>query len=396
MFLCPVRCGAGVGHVTARRYLPSLTALRGIAAIWVVLHHLTAFFLPAIGEQIARHSGLLRNGFLCVDFFFILSGFTLAHLYRDRLGGKDAKRQYTLFLGHRLARIYPLHLVTIAAMLVLAVAQLAAQIHNQGLGSYLSGDWWKWGHGHLGDFVLNVLLLQSILPYTSWNDPAWSISAEWFAYVLFPILLLPMRLAPRANKFVCVPLVLLGLALIEWRYGTLDVTGPASVARCFLGAWLGITCYAYFADAANYRLWASNTLLLVAACLVLVIMQFNGFQTLAIVPMAVVLVCAVVNQGWPSRVLNWHPWVTLGELSFSIYMTHWVFMSWVQWLWRGVTGKSVQASLGMGASYGLLVLSVALLLPIAYVSYRYIEIPWRLRLRQNLLSTYRTDIARSE
>jgi peptidoglycan/LPS O-acetylase OafA/YrhL len=379
--------------VTERRYLPSLTALRGIAAIWVVLHHLTAFFLPAIGDLVARHSGLLRNGFICVDFFFILSGFTLAHLYHDRLRGEGTKRQYALFLGFRLARIYPLHLVTIAAMLVLALAQLAAQIHNQGLASYLSGDWWRWGHGRLGDFVLNVLLLQSIPIYASWNNPAWSISAEWFAYVLFPILLLPMRLAPRANKLICVPLVLLGLALIEWHYGTLDMTGPAGVARCFLEFWLGITCYAYFADAANYRLWASNTLLLVAACFVLAIMQFNGFQTLAIVPMAVVLMCAVVNQGWPSRVLNWHPCVALGELSFSVYMTHWVLMSWVQWLWRSVTGKSVQESLGMGASYGLLALSVALLLPIAYISYHYIEIPWRLRLRQKLLSKYRAEIA---
>ncbi len=63
--------------------IPSLTSLRGIAAIWVVLFHIdVCIFYRGLGSILPKEgSGLIAQGYLWVDFFFILSGFIITHVY---------------------------------------------------------------------------------------------------------------------------------------------------------------------------------------------------------------------------------------------------------------------------------------------------------------------------
>ena len=67
-------------------YIETLTPLRGVAAIWVVLYHydqLTTF--TGLEHLVSQDSTmLLAKGYLFVDFFFLLSGFILAHVYGNR------------------------------------------------------------------------------------------------------------------------------------------------------------------------------------------------------------------------------------------------------------------------------------------------------------------------
>jgi hypothetical protein len=73
---------SGGSSEASDRQLPSLTPLRGIAALWVVLYHCcgTAQFFPNL--DITPHSYLISKGYLAVDIFFVLSGFVMAHVYR--------------------------------------------------------------------------------------------------------------------------------------------------------------------------------------------------------------------------------------------------------------------------------------------------------------------------
>lgn len=71
-------------------YLPSLTALRGIAALWVVLFHMDVIvYYRDLGPLLPHEwSGLITQGYLWVDFFFILSGFIICHIYGSQFSGR--------------------------------------------------------------------------------------------------------------------------------------------------------------------------------------------------------------------------------------------------------------------------------------------------------------------
>lgn len=148
--------------------LRALTTLRFVAAMWVVLYtfwkNLDVGFTPVIATK----------GYLGVELFFVLSGFILSHVYLAAAGEK--RFGYGAFLWARLARVYPLHLFTLLGVGALAVAAGLAGIAVD--ASLLSWD----------SLPANLLLVHAwgFAPESGWNHPSWSISAEWFAYLLFP------------------------------------------------------------------------------------------------------------------------------------------------------------------------------------------------------------------
>lgn len=160
---------AGQGGSEFPQGLAPLTGVRVFLALGVVLFHYQLHWtLPP------EAAGLLNRARLGVDVFFILSGFIMAHVYlRD---GRPLN--YPKFLAARFAQIYPAHLFILVAMLVLV---LVAPLLGVGLEP---------GRFNAGDFVQTLILVQAWFPRQTlalWNGPAWSLSAEWFAYLAFPI-----------------------------------------------------------------------------------------------------------------------------------------------------------------------------------------------------------------
>jgi peptidoglycan/LPS O-acetylase OafA/YrhL len=148
--------------------LRALTGLRFLAALWVVLYtawpHLDVDFVPVA----------VTRGYLGVEAFFILSGFILSHVYLEAVGQK--RFGYGGFLWARLARVYPLHLVTLFGMIGLGLAAGVA-------GLAIDGSLTDWRA-----LPANLTLTHAwgLAPSSAFNHPSWSISAEWFAYLAFP------------------------------------------------------------------------------------------------------------------------------------------------------------------------------------------------------------------
>jgi len=148
--------------------LRALTTLRFFAALWVVLYtawpHLDVAFVPVA----------VTKGYLGVETFFVLSGFILSHVYLEAAGEK--RFRYGGFLWARLARVYPLHLVTLFGMIGLG---LAAGVAGLSIDGSLS-DW--------RSLPANLTLTHAwgLAPSSAFNHPSWSISAEWAAYLSFP------------------------------------------------------------------------------------------------------------------------------------------------------------------------------------------------------------------
>ncbi|MEI6372748.1 MAG: acyltransferase [Actinomycetes bacterium] len=161
-------------------FIRQLTGVRFIAAFWVLMYHFQAP-LATMGLLVPVVSDVLRVGRLGVDLFFALSGFILTYTYLRKIGPTFEGRAVGIFLWLRLARIWPVHFV------MLNVAGLAIIAQSKVTGSALARDWLN-----PIDYIKNVLLIQEWgpNPQRGWNFVAWSLSMEWLAYLLFPLLIL--------------------------------------------------------------------------------------------------------------------------------------------------------------------------------------------------------------
>jgi peptidoglycan/LPS O-acetylase OafA/YrhL len=283
-----------------------LTSLRFFAAAWVVLFHywpkLAVTFMP----------GIVAKGYLGVELFFVLSGFILCHVYLPPF--EEGQFRYADFLWARLARIYPLHFATLIAMGLMAGLALAVGLQVD--RNILS----------LAALPANLALVQAwgLAPVAGWNHPSWSISAEWFAYLSFPLfatLTLAMRRWPGvavagALAFLSVLYVLfqrlagfpLTQATIAW--------GALRIVPCFT---LGCALYLVWRSAAVDRRHAMFGAFAFGAALIAAA-QFEAPDML-IVAACGGLIISLAQVSKAGGRLGSHPTlVYLGEISYAIYM----------------------------------------------------------------------------
>jgi peptidoglycan/LPS O-acetylase OafA/YrhL len=343
----PMALGQPVNAAYDRRNIPALTGLRGLAAIWVVLFHLT------LGIPIIRH------GYLGVDVFFMLSGYVLTHVYAGKLANAA---DYFGFIRARLARIYPLHLTTLCvlALMVVALPDFADRYPMQEE---------RWG---FTPFLASLFLVQNwahVLP-TSWNTPAWSLSAEWFAYLIFPLFLF----ATQWPRSVIVPLFLAGSVLFVL-YGAFTLKGLPGLGGEGTPGMLRMTCE--FAAGCMLARAVANGLRplppvadIVALALVLIAAILGGTFTYLVLPGFVLFVLLAVQESPTARVLSRAPIVFLGEISYSIYLIHWILIQVSRWfLADRLAGTPWQAMWNIGL--------VLVCIGISTLTYRWIERPAR-------------------
>ena len=159
----------------------ALSGLRIVAALWVVLFHFRPMIAEAAPGLSSALAPVLNAGAQGVDLFFILSGFVLAWNYLDRMGDRWSTRSTLRFLWLRLARVWPVYLVTMHLAAAFAVFTLYVggfPLPPPVIESLNALSWLK-------QVFLVQLWFQPYFDGSSWNGPAWSISAEWLAYLLF-------------------------------------------------------------------------------------------------------------------------------------------------------------------------------------------------------------------
>jgi peptidoglycan/LPS O-acetylase OafA/YrhL len=357
----------------------SFEGARGFAALIVALFH---FKLIVTGPFTAVVTGLslVRNGYLMVDLFFVLSGFLMAANYAQRLESRQALRP---FLLRRLGRLFPL---LVFATVLYVLAQNAEHfIRNQ----IVALDLAKLANGsaHLPYVVPTLAEVLATLTMTHslglfdkliLNFASWSISVEFYTYILFAAVCFLLR--GRARLFAFALLALAASGLIAWvaivsrdcrvQLHCLDITYDfgffRSVSAFFLGA---------LASSLG-RHWRPNANLAQGAGLLLLLMLFlcvDRFPLLDFLcpPLFVWLVLSVRHDdGMLARLLACRPFQTLGQRSYSIYMMH-PPMLWV--VWPGL--KAAQGNLWLELAW--LLTYVVLVLLVSGWTYKYIEDPAR-------------------
>lgn len=364
------------GSADLRSEIRSHHALRGLASVLVVVYHMR----DVARDQAARLDGatnFFALGYLWVDFFFILSGFIMCHVYGRRLGTSDATSlARRRFLIARVARIYPLHVVSLFLLLVLECLAVA---WRPGQSSDLGSD-----RLSALAFAANLVLLHGwgLLPSeTSWNIPSWSISTEMACYLAFPWLAWwSARMAPRARPIVWMSCAF-GLFVAVFSQAP-SVEGAQPLLRCAAGFMLGIGVHA-LATSHRWPAAAGNVDLAQAVALgaVLVGMHKAVPQPFLIVAFACLILATSADLGFLGRLAGQTALRRLGDLSFSVYLTHWIVYR-LYWVGGDVLFAPLAARYS-GANVALAKLTVLgmLVLALAAASYHWIEMPARTWLR---------------
>jgi peptidoglycan/LPS O-acetylase OafA/YrhL len=344
----------------------ALTGLRGVAAVYVVLFH---YFSPLSLTNPAMC--FLGHGYLAVDLFFVLSGFVMAMNYAGLFSQGIRGSAVRTFLSRRMARIYPLYLLT----LLIATALVLIGYLNFTPGS-LARTFWP-----------NLLMVQNWGNWESIETPAWSISTEWFAYMLFPFLLTWIFYRSRTRMFTVFILCMAGLftlaAFFTSPYDHLKVfdltKGYPSLIRCVSEFTLGILSYrikdSRFGTMAKDRPWLPVTLVI----LLVFLLALKRTDVLVVLLFPLLILTLDGKRNLPSRALGSRVPEFLGLVSYSIYLVHYLLVPAL----NGVDSYVRRHGRSHSHSYAVAVVFPVMML-CAICTYFFIEVPGRRSLRMLL------------
>ncbi len=353
--------------MAADQRLHELDGLRGLLALYVAVYHLAAP-LSQPGMSLAWLHPLLEPAWFAVDMFFVMSGFVMTHVHGAAFGvgyGSPALRH---FFVARVARLYPVHLF---ALVVMAIGILPFALHKPEFTSPDGRFAWTAGLASL------LMLHGPWIAQRTWNYPAWSVSAEMHAYLIFPLLapliarLRNAGLAALATACTLVPFVVYQFDLAGETHPTNGLIVLARVLPLFA---VGMAAYRFRALAAM----RSTAVACVAFVLVPVLLLTPASSALAVLLAPIVLLFALGHPGVRGA-LSRPGLVWLGRISYSLYMTH----ALVEMFGVDVAVRRFARSFHIDivanplASAALLLAAVGAAVLLGAATWRWIEVPGR-------------------
>ena len=365
--------------------IKALSGLRIVAAVWVVLFHFRPWLdVSAPGFRSAL-APVINCGAQGVDLFFILSGFVLTWNYLDRMGESFSMKATLHFLWLRLARVWPVYVVTLHLALAWIIFTLYVGHLPSPVADQLSAV------SYARQVLLVQLWFQPFFDGSSWDGPAWSISAEWLAYLLFGVVVLAIFRIARATRVrgllwlavaACLPPTLLLLA--TGHFYTPWSWLPRIVMQFTAGA---LACAAVrkmqLSEAGQRR--AGYLSVVLCACIIGIlyfldaypvakVSDSSGLVDVLFVPLVASL---AVGIGSLPRLLSTRIMVYGGYLSFSLYMVHELVhtaWNWITAEFEIVLTPSWSAKLIMVGVFAVAFLGAVLL-------YHFVEEPARIWMR---------------
>ncbi len=320
----------------------------------------------------------------------------MCYVYEERFNDGVQVSDYKSFLVSRLARIYPLHLVTLGAELLILVLILSIgkfdllPAHSQ--------------HLYRIDAIpvqLTFLQTVGIYNFDTFNAPAWSLSAEWWAYVVFPFLFLLFKRIGYKNWVLIFLIAILGWIGIEFFLSglepfmdhpldkhkrTLDVNWHYGTIRGIVGFIAGMAVWQVFREERLKKVMGSGWTLFLLATIAALSMAMKFYDSFTVTVFAFIILSSAYGSRNIDKFYSLPFFRKLGDWSFSIYMWHMVLIHFVMlyFLWDRVEPiKGLLRPFSQGYPV-LLVLVIFLIVTciVGYFSFWYIETPTRKWIRK--------------
>lgn len=330
-----------------------LTSLRFFFAFFVLLSHLS--FLENSKSYSLVYNYIFKEGFLGVSFFFILSGFVLSLNY-----AKITKADIKKFYLYRLARIYPVYLLTL--LLSVFIVQ-----------------------GSLYKFIIQIFGIQSFFPnqeiYFSYNAPSWSISDEFFFYLLFPLVISLFRKINFTSKTIITTLLCISVVIItnyiptEKQHYYIYISPITRFVDFVIGIYLFYLCDLIKSKnyiKKNYMLFEILTLIIFITFFYFheIINLSYRYSSYYWIPMSLIILSAsseyYIKNYRPliiNKLLSHKIFVHLGEISFCFYMIHYLVI------------LIIEKYFNMYNNTILIFLTLTISLILSSIFYRFVEKP---------------------
>jgi peptidoglycan/LPS O-acetylase OafA/YrhL len=344
-----------------------LDGWRGICAVLVALHHFSANgFIAALP--------LIRNAWLFVDFFFVLSGFVITHAYSRKL---QSRRDVGTFTLRRFARLWPLHVAVLGAFVVLELVRFAMT-----------------GQGFTGErtplaLLANLFLVQSLGLYDmlTWNTPSWSISTEFYTYLAFAAAcLLTAKQSLRVVLWGLLAAAGVAVLILFSRYGMRETFGWGFF-RCLFGFFVGSLTYEiwrcrWFARCAGSV--AEIAVVAMALAFLIFVPGHRAWEYFAVPVFAALVFVFAHESGFVSQALRLRALNALGRWSYSIYMVHMLVLALIfsaldsagrGWTVKLPDGAEAVVLGNRLAADALMLAYLAIVIAFAAFTWRFIELP---------------------
>lgn len=342
----------------SKQHFLILDALRGIAAVMVVMMH--GFEIFCGGNY---HEMIINHGYLAVDFFFMLSGYVMAHAYDDRWDRMTIGQ----FFKRRLIRLHPLIIVGTVLGALLFYFQASSVFPNI-------------EHTPVREMLLIMLIGLFMIPVPismdirGWNEmfplngPAWSLFLEYIANLLHALVL---RKLSRSVLSVLVMFAAIALIHRATQGKSGDLIGGWSIEPEQFRFGLTRLLFPYMAGMLLRRALppnpGKNTFLLASALLVLVLsipriggnerLWLNGLYESFVIILVFPLVIYLGAIGTVKGAIANRICVFMGDISYPLYITHFPLMC-LFYAW--VVNNSIPLSTGIWAILLLTLVSIGL------------------------------------
>lgn len=355
--------------IQAKSSFDGLEGLRGIAALLVIFYH-----IPKWNPILSL--GLINSSYLMVELFFVLSGFVISNAYSSRINTlKDLLR----FQYLRLSRLYPVHILFLLVFIFIELLKYVAE-SQYGIHSLNSEPF---GQNNFVAMFQHFFLTQAVFPGTyaqSFNVPAWSISVEFYTYLIYGLIVLIF------GRFKDYIFLLLAISTLMVLVTTSHLEfGQMCMVRCFAGFFLGclITKLNSYVSFKISSLISSFVFILMIAFI-----QFkpdHEYDVFVYLFASLLIITIVKSTGGgvniilTSRFVSW-----LGAISYSSYMCHAAVLWFTNQVIRALLHKKEYIVDGKSVPYltpleTLLfcTVSIGLILIVSNLVHKYIEQPFR-------------------
>jgi peptidoglycan/LPS O-acetylase OafA/YrhL len=368
---------------TTRPYITTLTPLRGIAALLVLIFHSNLMVMPFNSRNVN-----FMSGWLWVDFFFVLSGFIIFYVYGESFKESLTTASYWKYIKARFARVYPLHFFTLVWCLICAIVI----IHNANGIHPFFGDMF----GPFGA-IPSLLFIQSLGLYTGvpLNTPSWSLSTEWWVYMIFPLMVPFFTHLKRLGMILTTLFIIAFFVFIKYFLGpisgpftdgppTLNVLTDFGIFRCLAGFLAGMLLFRMYEEGIAYRFFKQSWVFVVFFVGVIFAMAMEVEDILIVAFFPFIILSAAYNNTSIKKMLDTTVLQKLGDWSFSIYMVH-VPIMYLIWIYMVRINPEMFATFPPPppdpATYPLAFMVcvgiVVVTLLVASFTYRYVEVPAR-------------------
>jgi peptidoglycan/LPS O-acetylase OafA/YrhL len=352
-----------------------IEALRGIFALFIVFYHLR----HTINIKLINNFFFLKAD-IFVDFFFVISGFIIFYKYHKKINTFTDLIKFQL---KRFIRLYPLHIITLLFFLLIELSKFFFLIKT-GIQSD-SGSVFE--RNNLFSFIHNIFLTQGFLNFNSYNEPSWSISIEFYSYLIFGLLLLFFS---KLNKILDYNYCLLALTCISClsfffikTHNAYQITHSYSYLRCLFCFSLG-ACLFYLNTICKIKInnFFSNIINFLTIILIIYAMRNqDSYLYLILLFFLFFFINLKSNNNFVNKLLQNKILIFLGSISYGIYMTHYFVIWTLRQIFRFIVrvdtvileNNFIQLKLNLIQNYIILFLTTLFTILISYLSKVYVE-----------------------